>query len=72
MSVDNAAPGSFLWRKALRSVGNGNCVEVAPATAGVVVRDSQDPDGLVLPYSASSWRAFATAARHGHFDLPPR
>jgi hypothetical protein len=72
MSVDNAAPGSFLWRKALRSVGNGNCVEVAPAAAGVVVRDSQDPDGLVLAYNASSWSAFATAARHGHFDPTPR
>jgi hypothetical protein len=72
MSVDNAVPVSPLWRKALRSVGNGNCVEVAPAAAGVVVRDSQDADGLVLAYDASSWRAFATAARRGHFDMASR
>lgn len=72
MSVDNAVPDSVLWRKALRSVGNGNCVEVAPATAGVVVRDSQDPNGLVLVYGMSSWRAFAVAARRGQFDLTSR
>jgi Domain of unknown function (DUF397) len=72
MSVDNAVPGPLPWRKALRSVGNGNCVEVAPAAAGVVVRDSQDPDGLALAYNASSWRAFAVAARQGYFDLSSR
>jgi hypothetical protein len=72
MLTDNAIPDSLPWRKALRSVGNGNCVEVAPAATGVVVRDSQDPDGLTLAYDASSWRAFAAAARRGHYDLTLR
>lgn len=72
MLDDNAVSDSLAWRKALRSVGNGNCVEVAPAASGVVVRDSQDPDGRVLAYNASSWRAFAAATRSGHYDLTPR
>ena len=68
MLDDSAVSGSLAWRKALRSLGNGNCVEVAPVASGVVVRDSQDPDGLVLAYDASSWRTFAAAARRGHYD----
>ena len=68
MSLDNAAPESFGWRKALRSLGNGNCVEVAPVAAGVAVRDSKDPAGPALTLDVQSWRAFAGAARRGHFD----
>jgi hypothetical protein len=70
MSLDSAAPETIHWRKALRSVGNGNCVEVAPVAAGVVVRDSKDPDGLVIRYSPNSWDSFVTRARTGSFDLP--
>lgn len=69
MSLDNAAPQSFGWRKALRSLGNGNCVEVAPVAAGVAVRDSKDPAGPMLSLDAQAWRSFAGAARRGRFDL---
>ena len=69
MSLDNAAPESFGWRKALRSLGNGNCVEVATVAAGVAVRDSKDPAGPMLTLDAHSWRSFAGAARRGGFDL---
>ena len=69
MSLDNAAPDSVAWRKALRSVGNGNCVEVAPMAAGVAVRDSKDPAGPMLSLDAQSWRSFAIGARRGRFDL---
>jgi hypothetical protein len=51
-------------------MGNGNCVEVRPATGAIAVRDSQNPDGLVLAYSAESWRAFTLTARFGQFDVP--
>jgi Domain of unknown function (DUF397) len=70
MSLDSTAPETIHWRKSLRSVGNGNCVEVAPMAAGVVVRDSQDPDGLVIRYSPHSWESFLTRARSGSFDFP--
>jgi hypothetical protein len=39
------------WRKARRSVGNGACVEVARADGRVLVRDSRNQDGPVVPYA---------------------
>jgi hypothetical protein len=57
------------WRKAQRSMSNGACVEVAPINAGVVIRDSQDPDGPIIGYSRESWRSFVVQARTGSFDL---
>jgi Domain of unknown function (DUF397) len=47
------------WRKARRSLGNGECVEVASLeTARVAVRDSKMPAGAVVLYSAPEWRSF--------------
>jgi hypothetical protein len=50
----------YQWRKPSRSGASGdNCVEVATNVPGVVaVRDSKDPDGPVLTFSAAEWRAF--------------
>lgn len=53
----------FNWRKSRRSVGNGECVEVAPMTGMVAVRDSKDPDGAVLVYNSAQWRSFLAEAR---------
>jgi Domain of unknown function (DUF397) len=51
------------WRKSRRSVSNGACVEVghgqiAPAAAAIVVRDSVDPAGPVIAYTARTWQTF--------------
>ena len=60
------------WRKALRSIANGDCVEIAPASGQIAVRDSKDPFGPILCYRASAWRSFLAEARKGIFDsLPP-
>lgn len=56
------------WRKARRSMNNGNCAEVATAIGAVAVRDSKDPQGLVLRYSLTSWHSFLAAAKKGDFD----
>lgn len=53
----------FNWRKSRRSVGNGECVEVAPMAGMMAVRDSRDPDGVVLVYSSAQWRSFLAEAR---------
>jgi hypothetical protein len=67
MTQDSAAPEHIQWRKALRSIGNGNCVEVGHAEDGVLVRDSQDAGGPNLGYTAEAWRSFALRARAGSF-----
>lgn len=56
------------WRKARRSVGNGACVEVAPAGGHVLVRDSQDQNGPLIRYPEHSWLAFVAGAKSGCFD----
>jgi hypothetical protein len=56
------------WYKSSRSAGNGACVEVAPLPSAMAVRDSKDPDGPVLCFSAGSWRLFIADVRTGTFD----
>lgn len=46
------------WRTSTHSVGNGACVEVAPAPGSVLVRDSQHRDGPALAFPTPAWRAF--------------
>ena len=55
---------SLSWRKALRSIGNGECIEVASANKQVAVRDSKNPDGIWLAYPAHSWRAFVSEIKN--------
>jgi hypothetical protein len=67
MSSDNERL-NLNWRKARRSMNNGNCTEVATAAGMVAVRDSKDPQGPVLLYPATSWASFLSAAGNGRFD----
>jgi len=61
---------SLVWRKAAASAANGNCVEVAPTPGGgVAVRDSKDPQGPILRFTAAEWAAFAEGMAAGEFDL---
>lgn len=58
------------WVKSSYSEGNGGeCVEFAPNVSGVVpVRDSKDPGGPQLTFSAAAWTSFVRAVRAG--ELP--
>lgn len=66
---------TLLWRKAARSSGSGNeCVEVAALAAlntddGTAVRDSKNPAGPMLAFSAVEWRAFTDRVKGGALDL---
>lgn len=57
------------WRKASRSVANGACVEAAPATAAIMVRDSLNRSGLVVTFPVHTWQAFLSTAKAGTFDI---
>jgi hypothetical protein len=72
MSMLTPWPGELSWRKAARSANNGACVEVATAPGRVAVRDSKDPDGNILWYSATAWRSFLAQAKQGFLDYPGR
>lgn len=41
-----------VWRKSRKSQDNGGCVEVADLREYVAVRDSKDPNGPVLVFTA--------------------
>jgi uncharacterized protein DUF397 len=54
------------WRKSSYSGNNGgNCVEVATASYAVAVRDSKDPDGPRLSFTAEAWDAFVRDVKDG-------
>lgn len=60
---------NLTWRKSSRS-GGGNCVEIADLSdGGTAVRDSKNPTGPVLHFTAAEWRAFVEGAKDGEFDL---
>lgn len=55
------------WRTS-KSCTGGNCVQVAVMGSSVAVRDSKNPDGAILLYSASEWQEFLVGAKNGEFD----
>jgi hypothetical protein len=69
MTPPKPTSATLSWRKATYSASNGACVEVAPIEGGVAVRDSKDPDGPILSYTAAEWFAFLHGAKNGEFDF---
>jgi hypothetical protein len=45
------------------SANGGDCVETASGNGVVLVRDTVDPDGAVLGFSAQAWAAFTASLR---------
>lgn len=47
------------WFKSSFSSGNGQCVECAWLSGGgIAVRDSRQPDGVIMRVSSDRWQAF--------------
>jgi hypothetical protein len=75
-NVRNGMPASQLpgisWVKSRHSgPTGGNCVEVAFLGGGeVAMRNSRDPDGPALVFSAAEWDAFLGGAADGEFAQP--
>jgi hypothetical protein len=46
-----------------------NCVEVAFVDDAIAVRDSKNPSGPALIFTAAEWDAFVHGAKDGEFDL---
>ncbi|WP_269853144.1 DUF397 domain-containing protein [Streptomyces sp. RPT161] len=67
VEIAEGFPGAASWRKSTYSNGqDGSCVEVADSATGLVpVRDSKDPQGPVLVFTAEAWTAFISAVRAG-------
>lgn len=60
---------NLTWRKSTRSNSSpAECVEVAALPTRVAVRDSKDPHGPKLIFSAETWRSFTTQAQAGTYD----
>jgi predicted secreted Zn-dependent protease len=57
------------WRKSSQSSANGACVEMAETGDLIAVRDSKDPAGPKLIFTAPEWEAFTAGVRDGEFDL---
>jgi hypothetical protein len=68
MYLSNLDVSGLQWRKATRSCNNGACIEVAPESGRILIRDSKDRNGPVLGYSGRSWHMFVTEAKNGLFD----
>ncbi|MGH3943943.1 MAG: DUF397 domain-containing protein [Pseudonocardiaceae bacterium] len=63
---DDLSPA--VWRKSTRSNNTGACVEVADLDTHRAVRDSKDPTGPALMFTATEWVAFTAGVRTGEFD----
>jgi Domain of unknown function (DUF397) len=56
------------WRKSSHSNNGGACIEVADGFTGLIpIRDSKDPEGPALVFSANAFAAFVDAVKTGEF-----
>lgn len=65
LDVDDTNPR--VWRTSTRCE-TAACVAVAASPEQVHLRDTADPDGPVLTFTAGSWADFLTGVRCGDFD----
>ena len=63
MSLDSSR---VAWRKSSYSANSVSCIETGNyAPEIVLIRDSRNPEGVVLFVSADNWRAFVSGVQVG-------
>ncbi len=65
--MTNRLEATLRWRTSSYSGSGNNCVEVAAAGPGIVVRDSKDPGGPTLVFSPHQWQAFVAGVKAREF-----
>ncbi|MGW0583936.1 DUF397 domain-containing protein [Streptomyces sp. NPDC002920] len=70
---ENGVPAGSIhdveWIKSKHSAADGNCVEVAALpNGGIAMRNSRDPEGPALIYTADEIAAFLAGVKDGEFD----
>jgi hypothetical protein len=65
--IDSASTPGLHWVKSSYSGYNNNCVEVAVLPGHWAVRDSKNPDGPALVFTAVHWAAFQAGLKAGLF-----
>ncbi|XVU25852.1 DUF397 domain-containing protein [Actinoplanes sp. CA-054009] len=56
------------WQRS-RRCSSGTCVEVAQADGNILVRDSKNPEGAILSFDPSEWRAFVEGVKQDEFSF---
>jgi hypothetical protein len=57
-----------MWRKSSASADQGACVEISAHKSFVLVRDSQNREGVVLEIPSRPWRELIRCIRNGQLD----
>lgn len=65
MTIPETSGPASPWRKSSYCNTGGQCVEVARAGTRRLVRDSKDPAGARLAFSAAAWAAFIRDIKNG-------
>ncbi|WP_100447370.1 DUF397 domain-containing protein [Glycomyces xiaoerkulensis] len=61
---------SARWERTTREDGTPAALEIGYADNGMVaLRLAEDPDGDVLIYTPSEWKAFVEGVKDGEFDI---
>jgi uncharacterized protein DUF397 len=66
--IEVAGLDNPIWVKSTRSNGQGECVEAATDGRTVAVRDSKNPTGPAIPFTADAWTAFTGLVKTGTLD----
>ncbi|MGP3940868.1 DUF397 domain-containing protein [Streptomyces sp. 6N106] len=67
MRCEGRSVSGYQWRKSSYSANSSNCVNVAADDDGIALRESDDPD-VVLITRPAVLRAFIRGAKAGAFD----